>query len=65
MCWSQYCFLWPSGHGGVARGICSVLVVGGMVRGGGVVSGLSVAGGMEGGKGTCGYGYMLGFIGWV
>lgn len=29
------------------------------------VSGLSVAGRLEGGKGTCGYGYMSGFIGWV
>lgn len=32
---------------------------------GGGGSGLSVAGCLEGGKGTCGYGYMLKSIGWV
>lgn len=55
-------FCGQSRHVEVERGICSVLVVGGVVEveveGGRRVSGLSVAGRLEGGKGTCGHGYM-------
>lgn len=52
MCRSHCCFLRPPGQVEVERGICSVLVGGCTVEGG--LSGLSVAGRLEGGKGTCG-----------
>lgn len=48
VCWSHRSFLWQSGLVEVERGICFFLVSGCMVEGG--VSGLSVAGSLEGGK---------------